>query len=44
MASKSNDDKGSKEDHIGEKHVRRSISVRLIRHSGEFIRMSPVPD
>lgn len=22
---------------IGEKHVRRSISVRLIRHSGEYV-------
>lgn len=32
MASKS--DKSSNEDHIGEKHVRRSISVRLVRHSG----------
>ena len=32
MASKS--DKNSSEDHIGEKHVRRSISVRLVRHSG----------
>ena len=41
MASKSNDG-SSKEDHIGERHVRRSIAVRLIRHSGEFIPSSPM--
>jgi hypothetical protein len=36
MTSKA-ESNSSKEDHIGEKHVRRSISVRLIRHSGECI-------
>ena len=36
-----NDDEDNSDDTkgegIGEKHVRRSISVRLIRHSGEYV-------